>query len=195
MRVFLTSIYTFSALIATGFCLTCDHCLYLHGDSCSGFSDKCKEDEICVTKIENATVGNDVRLSVFKGCERYDPRDGNTTIYYSSDKYIFHFYTKYCNEDNCNRRRIRVPVINMTKNGVECPTCYVTGSFECTETGTMKCVGEQEQCLDFSGIMRRPGLPFEKHATRGCVNAGTCEIGFPALKGNTCLQQNRLICL
>ncbi|XP_030069346.1 phospholipase A2 inhibitor and Ly6/PLAUR domain-containing protein-like isoform X2 [Microcaecilia unicolor] len=176
MRVFLTSIYTFSALIATGFCLTCDHCLYLHGDSCSGFSDKCKEDEICVTKIENATVGNDVRLSVFKGCERYDPRDGNTTIYYSSDKYIFHFYTKYCNEDNCNRRRIR-------------------GSFECTETGTMKCVGEQEQCLDFSGIMRRPGLPFEKHATRGCVNAGTCEIGFPALKGNTCLQQNRLICL
>nr|XP_033818854.1 phospholipase A2 inhibitor and Ly6/PLAUR domain-containing protein-like [Geotrypetes seraphini] len=194
MRAILTSICMFSALITTGLCLICEHCIDIHRDSCSGISKKCNEGDMCVIKLENATAGGKSYLSIFKGCEKEDPRICGNVLDSNSTGFSFIFYTVCCKEDNCNSRKVIVPPINTTENGLECPSCYISGSFECTTTETIKCVGTQEQCFDFSGEMRLPGQKFQPQAIKGCTRAGGCEVGFPVVKGMTIVEQKRLEC-
>ncbi|XP_030068318.1 phospholipase A2 inhibitor and Ly6/PLAUR domain-containing protein-like [Microcaecilia unicolor] len=195
MRAFLSSICIFSALIVTGLCLICDHCVNLHGHSCETVSSPCKDEEVCVTTLENSTVGNDMRLSVFKGCQKYDPRIPEGIILYSGGPVFFTGYIEYCKEDNCNNGTVTVPAINMTKNGLECPACYIKGSYECTEVGTIKCIGNQEQCLEYSGELRRPGTPFEKYEYKGCATTGACDFSPSVLMGLTFRKNLKLTCM
>ncbi|XP_030068840.1 phospholipase A2 inhibitor and Ly6/PLAUR domain-containing protein [Microcaecilia unicolor] len=195
MRAFLTSICIFSALIAIGLCLTCDHCLNIEGDSCSGLSAECNEGEMCLTHIENATKGNEGHLACFKGCGKYDPRICKKALYAHSDTFSFVLYTECCNEDNCNSGTVTVPPINTTENGFECPTCYIIGSSECTSTKTIKCVGNEEQCFNSVGNVRMPGDKFEEQAIQGCISTGSCEIGFSATKGMTALAMKKFTCI
>ncbi|XP_030068838.1 phospholipase A2 inhibitor and Ly6/PLAUR domain-containing protein-like [Microcaecilia unicolor] len=196
MRAFLTSICIFSALIATGLSLTCDHCMNIEGDSCSGISAECNEGETCVTKIESVTHGDKKgHLACFKGCGKYDPKICKKTMYSHSDGLNFVLYTECCNEDNCNCGTVKVPPINTTENGFECPTCYHTGSSECISPKIMKCVGNEGQCFDFSGNMRIPGGHYEEQVIKGCVSAGACDIGLQLLKGLTIFELKRFSCI
>nr|XP_033770769.1 phospholipase A2 inhibitor and Ly6/PLAUR domain-containing protein-like [Geotrypetes seraphini] len=196
MRAFLTSICIIFALTATGLCLICERCLNIHGGSCSGASVKCKEDEaVCVSRTENTTIENDSRLSMFKGCMKYDPNICDTILHGGNDRFQNMIYNKCCKEDNCNRESFTVPPLNLTENGLECPTCYTNSSYECSPNGIMKCTGKEEQCYYFSATIRRPGLPFGKHASRGCISTGCCEICLPLLKGMTYTEIKNFTCM
>nr|XP_033770771.1 phospholipase A2 inhibitor and Ly6/PLAUR domain-containing protein-like [Geotrypetes seraphini] len=196
MRTFLTSICIIFALTATGLCLNCDHCLNIYNDSCSGVSDKCKEDEtVCVSRRESATTENNLHSSMFKGCMKYDPNVCDRPLHTTSIGFDFYMYNKCCKEDNCNRESFTVPPLNLTENGLECPVCHAIDSYDCTPERTIKCVGNQDQCYVYSGELRNPSRPFHQLASRGCIVSGSCEFGPGLLKGLTIHNYTTLNCM
>ncbi|XP_029433174.1 phospholipase A2 inhibitor and Ly6/PLAUR domain-containing protein-like [Rhinatrema bivittatum] len=195
MRASLISICIFSALIVTGLSLNCHKCLNTTAVECSPISVSCNEGEMCITRLENNTVGNDVRLSIKKGCEKYDPFLCTTPNFL--DGSIFHYdaFTLCCDEDNCNSGPVTIPARNTTLNGLQCPSCYVEGSLKCTKEETINCTGNQGQCGELYGEVRRPDQPFKNATWKGCVTTGACERGFNVTVATTAMKGVHTSCI
>ncbi|XP_029433372.1 phospholipase A2 inhibitor and Ly6/PLAUR domain-containing protein-like [Rhinatrema bivittatum] len=195
MRASLISICIFSALIVTGLSLNCHKCLNTTGVECSPISETCNEGEMCMTRLENNTVGNDVHMSIKKGCKKYDPFLCTTQICLNGGNFSYDAFSLCCDEDNCNSGPVTMPERNTTLNGLQCPSCYVEGSSKCTKEETINCTGNQGQCGELDGEVRRPDQPFKNVAWKVCVTTGACERNFNLTVATTAMKGVHSSCI
>ena len=180
----------FGSVIAAGSarksCVTCK----VTGDgvdNCQGAVEECEnEDDFCATQIEYNILRGDNKQTVRKRCM---PKNQwivciQQMFLNTTDEFQLLLYSKCCYTDGCNTEGIQMPPVNKLWNGKRCPSCFVEGSLECTNPGTVKCTGNQLHCLNFSGIAARPDDVDKPYAFQGCVTIGSCFVDLQRLPGS-----------
>lgn len=156
--------------------------------NCSSVLEYCKNvDDVCGTQIEYNILGTDNIQTVKKGCITrkqaivcLQPMALNTT-----DQFQFLLYSKCCRTNGCNSGEIEMQQVNITENGLKCPSCFVEDSLQCPGTIDRPCTGTQAQCLNFTGVAARPGKGDKQYEFKGCATIGACCVDLQTLPGST----------
>nr|QXD42706.1 phospholipase A2 inhibitor [Bufo gargarizans] len=177
MRTVLNVCLLLSITIATGSCLVCQTCKNYTGDICTEPTTKTCDPSVtrCLTTLAVTMNGKNFYPMVEKSCAT-SPQLCEATFNMSTGV-EWYSVSKCCQGDLSNKGSIKLPPINSTENGVQCPACYAKGK-TCTPTGTIKCRGPQTKCFNFSGGIYN-GTQFEDWAFQGCTTENICE--YPAL--------------
>ncbi|XP_040183330.1 phospholipase A2 inhibitor and Ly6/PLAUR domain-containing protein-like [Rana temporaria] len=166
---------------------------------CQGVLQQCEnDDDFCATQIESSRIGNDNRVIVRKRCMpaanknvcRPEPMKLDCT------KLILSLYSECCFEDGCNSNGLKIPADNTTKNGHQCPTCFVENSntCPCSKTELKECTGNANTCLEFSGHVQRPEDVEKLYAFKGCVDGNLCKTDLSKLPGCEVGSDAKLTC-
>ncbi|KAM4651465.1 phospholipase A2 inhibitor and Ly6/PLAUR domain-containing protein-like [Discoglossus pictus] len=172
MASFLILICTLSALTATGYSLSCIHCIGPTGTFCTGQSLQCvSEDYACatvhaVTLMGGVEVTNTIARQCVprKGCDKA----GSISIPQGRVKSS----TTCCYRENCEPPTPSFPQDRTGKNGVVCKSCMSTESNSCPNT--MECVGNENKCILQTTVIS--GEKSAKSFVRGCAAPSMCEV-------------------
>ncbi|XP_073458035.1 phospholipase A2 inhibitor and Ly6/PLAUR domain-containing protein-like [Aquarana catesbeiana] len=187
----------FSGVIATGNALKCVTCKVIERgttlNDCDGELEECDENTYkCATQIEQNNVGGDVITAVKKGCFPVDYKDYCEQRFElnAGEEFDISVFSKCCDEkDGCNSCPIQMPAGNTTPNGLKCPVCFAQDTNTCITT-EQECVGDQLQCINYSGLAARPGECAKNYIIQGCITEGACMADFGGLPGGQVLSKN-----
>nr|XP_033818455.1 phospholipase A2 inhibitor and Ly6/PLAUR domain-containing protein-like isoform X2 [Geotrypetes seraphini] len=151
MKVFLTSVCIFSALVATGNSLICEKCTNLHGPSCTGVSITCDASKsVCIATLKETFMENHKRQIFEKACGTTEDCWNNSSM--TAGKFRVSVNTLCCTSDLCNNGK---PKLNSTLNGQTCPSCfYSVNSDPCDDEETISCSGLETECVQFAVVKK-----------------------------------------
>ncbi|XP_075462401.1 phospholipase A2 inhibitor and Ly6/PLAUR domain-containing protein-like [Ascaphus truei] len=180
MRSLLQVLCVLSALVATGYSLSCTVCESSSGTSCTGLSINCTDAHVCMSSYTVLTAGG-IETKIFtRNCEPQTRCGINGSI--TLPTYKSQMGSSCCTTDNCTPSIPTLPANNNTKNGVTCRTCISADSDYCYTSDTVECTGDEKMCLlqstKISGSISR------KVAIRGCATESICNIGNQFANGN-----------
>nr|QDH44595.1 sodefrin precursor-like factor C [Hyloscirtus phyllognathus] len=170
--------------ITIGEALRCLECKAEGKTNCPGQSVECMDkNDFCVTSIEYDILYGNLTPTIRRGCMNVSKVcDG--TIAMNSTGYQLMFHNDCCYTDNCNSGEIKMPKLNTTGNGLQCPSCFVEGGYECNSHQPVSCSGNQRDCFIYIGKGYIPGTGQNKYYyIAGCTTGDTCEFGPLALVG------------
>ncbi|XP_054855750.1 urokinase plasminogen activator surface receptor-like [Eublepharis macularius] len=90
---------------------------------------------------------------VMKGCSGDGVANRTTNVYSEEEREVHREY--YCDSDLCNTHFTSTFISHSQEaNGMECYSCYDRGTGECAQGNAtrIQCVGDMNQCMDFSVI-------------------------------------------
>uniref|UniRef100_A0A6J0VD06 Urokinase plasminogen activator surface receptor-like n=1 Tax=Pogona vitticeps TaxID=103695 RepID=A0A6J0VD06_9SAUR len=90
---------------------------------------------------------------VMKGCSAERASNRTSNVYSEDDREVHHTY--YCDSDLCNTQFTGAPHTNRQEpNGMECYSCFDRGTGDCGQGNAtrIKCLGDMNQCMDFTVI-------------------------------------------
>ncbi|XP_061453161.1 urokinase plasminogen activator surface receptor-like isoform X1 [Rhineura floridana] len=90
---------------------------------------------------------------VMKGCSGEGVSNRTANVYSEDDQEVHNAY--YCDSDLCNIRFTGAPASSpQVANGMECYSCFDRGTGECAPGNAtrIKCLGDMNQCMDFTVI-------------------------------------------
>lgn len=187
----------FGGVIAAGIATMCVICKEIGEgkDNCVGEQKKCAIDETCAIQIEYSIL-NDTITTVNKRClpNAQTPSCKQLITLNTTGEFQLLVYTECCYTDGCNSGPIQMPPVDQNKNGRVCPICFIQGKDKCTEFGTRCCLGNQLQCLNFSGYAARSGQSFDLYAFQGCITTGSCLFNFTTLPGSQVAETSTFTC-
>ncbi|XP_069496920.1 phospholipase A2 inhibitor and Ly6/PLAUR domain-containing protein-like [Ambystoma mexicanum] len=185
MRMFLTAVAVLFAVITEGNSLICEHCTNMNAESCSGVFAACPDNVThCVKGLEKSNNGPYVIQLAFKGCldPSKQPACGKEVVFRGTDMSLW-IKRECCDSDSCNSGDIQVPPILQTPNGFKCPDCSTDQSASgCTAVGNITCVGNENQCADFTGNAERPGDIVKAYSLRMCATKDACDVGILSME-------------
>lgn len=187
----------FSGVIATGNALKCVTCKVIQKgttlNDCDGELEECDKNTYkCVTQIEQNNVDGDIITTVKKGCFPVDYKDycGHRFELNAGKGFYLSVFSKCCDKtDGCNKDPIQMPDGNTIPNGFKCPVCFKQNSDTCITT-KQECVGDQLQCINYSGLAARPGEMAMDYAIQGCLTEYACMLNFGGLPGSQVLSKH-----
>lgn len=151
------------------------------------------DEDTCVVIMTETNNKGSVDVTSYKGCSKSskcDPAFLSITVapenYMGSD-------TRCCQSNGCNKDPLPAFRRNLTKNGVQCPSCSTFLKETCTPTDETLCFGEETRCVTVTGLMH-PGIRF---AFRGCATENACHIkpGTLVPSGSHLLTVKKISCL
>ncbi|XP_013909688.1 PREDICTED: urokinase plasminogen activator surface receptor-like [Thamnophis sirtalis] len=92
---------------------------------------------------------------VMKGCSGEGVSNRTANIYSEDDHEVHNTY--YCDSNLCNIRFTGAPASTTQEaNGMECYSCFDRGTGDCAQGNAtrVKCLGDMNQCMDFTGKLR-----------------------------------------
>ncbi|XP_040183331.1 phospholipase A2 inhibitor and Ly6/PLAUR domain-containing protein-like [Rana temporaria] len=193
----------FSGVIATGSAKSCYTCKVLGegNNDCPGDLQECpNEDDFCVNQRESSRIvtpsGIDNKVTIKKGCMPIANKNvcQQQPIALDCNEMTFSLYSECCFEDECNLKGLQIPADNTTKNGLECPTCFVEEKEACPKAEPKKCTGNANICLDFTGHVQRPDDANKLYAFQGCADENICKINLKDLPGCEVGDDAKLTC-
>ncbi|XP_075462395.1 phospholipase A2 inhibitor and Ly6/PLAUR domain-containing protein-like isoform X1 [Ascaphus truei] len=190
MRSLLQVLCVLSALVATGYSLSCTVCVSSSGSSCTGPSITCPDDNVCESSFTVLTAGG-IETKIFtRNCEP-QTRCGLKGSY-TLPAYKTKMGSYCCATDNCTPGIPTLPADNSIKNGATCPTCTSANSDYCYTSYTIECTGDEVWCLLQSTITS--GSISSTVAQRGCATATICNHGYHSASniGNQSASSNGL---
>ncbi|KAK9394443.1 urokinase plasminogen activator surface receptor-like [Crotalus adamanteus] len=90
---------------------------------------------------------------VMKGCSGEGVSNRTAKVYSEDDHEVHNTY--YCDSNFCNIRFTGAPASpTQAANGMECYSCFDRGTGDCAEGNAtrVKCLGDMNQCMDFTVI-------------------------------------------
>ncbi|XP_060113716.1 urokinase plasminogen activator surface receptor-like [Heteronotia binoei] len=90
---------------------------------------------------------------VMKGCSGEGVANRTSNVHSDEEREVHKTY--YCDSDLCNTHFTDSPASSPpVANGMECYSCYDRGTGECAQENATRvtCVGDMDQCMDFSVI-------------------------------------------
>ncbi|MEE6520762.1 hypothetical protein FKM82_018704 [Ascaphus truei] len=69
-----------------------------------------------------------------------------------------------------------VPPINVTQNGLICPTCSDDSSDPCDSDKTVACLGGEDICINLRSVIKQGDQIFSTYI-RGCASNALCNYG------------------
>ncbi|XP_072282029.1 phospholipase A2 inhibitor gamma subunit B-like [Pyxicephalus adspersus] len=138
-----------SALVATGFSLSCSECSSEDVKSCKGTVVQCPSDsDVCVAINEISVYGNQERNLYRRFCgsralcnlkESLTGADATVLIGSSC-----------CFTNNCVPSLPMVPQTKSEKNGVICKECQGFDDKPCISSNARECTGDENQCVSLT---------------------------------------------
>ncbi|KAL7981041.1 hypothetical protein Chor_005275, partial [Crotalus horridus] len=107
---------------------------------------------------------------VMKGCSGEGVSNRTAKVYSEDDHEVHNTY--YCDSNFCNIRFTGAPASpTHAANGMECYSCFDRGTGDCAEGNAtrVKCLGDMNQCMDFTGV--------KKQTENGLECASCCDSG------------------
>ncbi|MEE6481898.1 hypothetical protein FKM82_013055 [Ascaphus truei] len=173
MRSLLQVLCVLSALVATGYSLSCIVCEDMDGMFCTSPSKTCPADNVCMFSYIENTAGGIENTVLTRTCESQSKCDMSGSLTFTAFK--TKMSTSCCSTDNCTPSEPTLPADNNTKNGVTCPSCMNLVSDYCSTLGTIQCTGEEKKCLLQSRTST--GSISSTVAIRGCATESFCNVG------------------
>nr|UVZ00873.1 sodefrin precursor-like factor beta 1 [Eurycea tynerensis] len=176
--VFLSSVF-----LQQGNSLNCEVCGQ-SGTTCQGSVQPVRKGVTqCIKGMENNTLGDSMILTTFRASR--DPTKHNICgmkLFLTSPGYFLGFYYDCCHTDGCNKGPIPGTYVDPVPNGYECPGCLsLVNGVDCKPDQTIKCSGNQKECIRFTGTAIRPGDIERWYSVKGCVSKGGCTLGLESL--------------
>ncbi|CAH2318620.1 Hypothetical predicted protein [Pelobates cultripes] len=178
MNTLLAFIYVLSALVTTGYALSCVNCVNLGGSSCTGKSVTCPAGSVCASHYVLAKSGSEDSHIFIRSClpKKQCTLEGSVTFTDGNIK----IGTSCCNAKNCNPTFPLLPDDNSQVNNITCPACISEDSETCSTSETILCTGNETQCiLQSTKIKGSKSFPV---ALRGCSTKSFCDLGSQTLK-------------
>ncbi|XP_075462394.1 uncharacterized protein LOC142497880 [Ascaphus truei] len=177
MRSLLQVLCVLSALVATGYSLSCTECVGSTDTSCTGPSITCPADHVCVSSYTVLTAGG-IETKIFtRTCESKSKCGINGSI--TLPTYKSQMGSSCCTTDDCTPSMPTLPANNNIKNGVTCRTCISANSDYCYTSDTIECTGDEKMCLLQS--TKISGSISSTVAIRGCATESICNVGRQSL--------------
>ncbi|XP_075462388.1 phospholipase A2 inhibitor NAI-like [Ascaphus truei] len=181
MSSLLTFTWVISALIATGYSLSCKVCLSTDHTSCTGDSTICSAGKVCMSSYTVTTApDHEVNTIFVRSCELQRECGMSGSINIPDGK--IKMGTTCCTSDNCTPPIPTLPADNDVMNGVTCRTCASADSNWCYTSDTMECTGNEKMCLLQTTEMS--GSISHISALRGCATKSVCDIGDQHVSGD-----------
>ncbi|XP_063291785.1 phospholipase A2 inhibitor gamma subunit B-like [Pelobates fuscus] len=182
MKRFLGLLCGLSALVATGYSLSCVKCLVPGPNSCNGTSINCTSDQVCLSSYE-VTSRNGVKVSEIFSRDCL-PRtlcdvEGSWSALGGMKSQVA---TRCCVSDNCTPPEPKLAAVSNEVNGLTCPTCISVESDRCSTEDFIQCTGNETKCFliaaDITGNVSS-SLMF-----RGCSTESFCVLGMQSVSSN-----------
>ncbi|KAM3923185.1 phospholipase A2 inhibitor and Ly6/PLAUR domain-containing protein-like [Leptodactylus fuscus] len=179
--------------VDSGIAVRCMKCKAIGKNDCTGESVECEhKDDFCTTAIEHNHYRGHMITTVSRGCKNSSILCNGPILMTANEVWALASFFQCCHTDNCNSGKIEMPLLNYTTNGLSCLSCYEEGSYSCQKYEPLPCIGDQEDCFDFSGLGARPGHKEVPYAIAGCAKKGACKIKYDALVGSKVGHPNKL---
>ncbi|KAL8219564.1 UNVERIFIED_CONTAM: hypothetical protein K2H54_027184 [Gekko kuhli] len=166
----LLKLFFFSALLTSGTSLECETCIGV-GKGCSGDQMTCPAGhDSCAVGLTESSMGS-VRVEVIvKGCTSSNSCKKGP-IYANFGRAKARGSMVCCTGTACQRASPRLPPINTTANGKQCPACYsLSGS--CVQE-VAYCTGSENYCMD-AHLHGDAGQISMDTTMKGCASEQVC---------------------
>ncbi|XP_075696972.1 phospholipase A2 inhibitor gamma subunit B-like [Rhinoderma darwinii] len=193
MRSFIISLTIFCAISCTGLALKCLECIQKNSDTCHGVSVECPNSAECLVVSEFYHYGSSIYHSIKRSCNPGVPC--NTSQYSSNFINIkLAAYLHCCTGDNCNTDNYQMPPEEEEHNGRLCTSCYIDELKECVSDHTIKCLNEEDKCVDFIGRFLDPGNNILEYNMKGCISPLACTLKYEGIIGLQEIQTDKFEC-
>ncbi|MEE6481821.1 hypothetical protein FKM82_013006 [Ascaphus truei] len=183
MNSFITTLCTFSALIATAYGGCCHHCHERNSTTCATESKDCGGESRCIVISEYYESCGKIYNSIYKGCAKELPCDQMMSTSDDAGEHVRMNY-KCCTGDDCNTDNYEIPPDSGEPSGVICPSCYELDTREeCVTKRDMVCKGDEMKCKNYIGIIKKPDAEELQFSVKGCASSLACTMGFSAMIG------------
>ncbi|XP_031761818.1 phospholipase A2 inhibitor subunit gamma B-like [Xenopus tropicalis] len=159
-----------SALLPTGYCLSCKACIELGSTSCRGKSTACPPGTVCGSLFIRVSAA---LRGVVRSCvqESHCNKPGTFTVMEYKGKQVL----SCCTTDNCTPAKPTWSESTNTRpNGLTCPSCY-SFSDDCSDTVQVSCSDDDNYC--FSQSLQTSGQESYSVTLRGCATENLCQMG------------------
>ncbi|XP_075462387.1 phospholipase A2 inhibitor and Ly6/PLAUR domain-containing protein-like [Ascaphus truei] len=170
MRSLLQVLCVLSALVGTGYSLSCAVCVNMSGTSCTGPSMTCPAADVCISSYTVNTTRGTQSDFFARSCAPKNKCVMSGSI--SLPEVKIKLANSCCTSDNCTPSMPTLPADNNVKNGLTCPTCASANSDNCHTPDTIECTGDEEWCL-----LRTTKISGSISSLRGCATESICSIG------------------
>ncbi|KAE8594520.1 hypothetical protein XENTR_v10019678 [Xenopus tropicalis] len=156
-----------SALVSTGYSLSCIECSEYNSTSCSGDSDLCPAEFCASTFIRESSPGGSImQIKRFCAAKSQCGETGSATYGYVRR----HMITSCCDSDNCAPEVPEFPEATEEPNGNSCPNCFPPTSEECDPVERAQCAASEDKC--FVHFFKQDDLEFR---IGGCASDSMCQ--------------------
>ncbi|XP_040182762.1 phospholipase A2 inhibitor and Ly6/PLAUR domain-containing protein-like [Rana temporaria] len=174
MASLLQVLWVFSALVASGYSLSCTECSST-SDSCTGPSVTCLSRSVCgAIATESWALGLLVSKSYGKSCvpQHQCDKRGSMSLPHNARMKMA---TSCCETNECTPTLPSMPRDTSGSNGLTCPSCLSADSTSCNTSDTMQCTGDENMCL--LQTTKISGHIEGATAVRGCATKSICDFG------------------
>lgn len=175
MRCVVGFLCTFSALISTGYSLSCIECMVIGSKVCEGPSIACSSNQTCGMQYSVISAsGQQDKETYIRNCFAKNLCGLEATNTFGKDMTAL-MGISCCFTNNCLPPKPKLPTLNTQRNGLTCDTCIGARPDPCTADDMVQCTGDEDMC--FLSFSKAAGsLPIDS-SLRGCTTSSMCEIG------------------
>ncbi|XP_063292570.1 phospholipase A2 inhibitor and Ly6/PLAUR domain-containing protein-like [Pelobates fuscus] len=194
MNVLYIFTFTFSALTATGHCLSCIQCVSTNKMQCSGKSMVCPATfDACISSYTLTIVGGMEIGKIFtRHCSARAACDSYGSVSMPDGR--IKRTSSCCFSDNCTPSIPTFPPDRHDKNGVKCPGCYSPNDRSCVPEYIIECVGEEIRCINHTETMKS-GEVESAVALQGCASIDLCAAGSQELQVDNIRSRIEMTCM
>ncbi|XP_040183166.1 phospholipase A2 inhibitor and Ly6/PLAUR domain-containing protein-like [Rana temporaria] len=180
-----------SALVTSGYSLSCTKCSSSISDSCTGPSETCPSGSLCgAGYAESWALGIRVSKSYTMSCVPQDKCDKTGSMSLPNNVRM-KMGTTCCKTDQCTPTFPSLPRDSSGSNGLTCRSC-ISDSTWCYTSDTMQCTGDENMCL--LQTTKVSGPKPASIAMRGCATKSICNLGSESSSAEGVSMEVKFIC-
>ncbi|XP_041427678.1 phospholipase A2 inhibitor subunit gamma B-like [Xenopus laevis] len=156
-----------SALVSTGYSLTCIECSEYNSTSCTGDSVLCPA-QFCASVFIKESNPVESIMQIKRSCatEEQCSETGSATYGYVRR----HMITSCCDSDDCTPEVPECPEATNEPNGNSCPNCFPPTLDECESGEQAQCSDNEDKC--FVHVFKHNDFAFK---IGGCSTESMCQ--------------------
>ncbi|KAM3920790.1 phospholipase A2 inhibitor and Ly6/PLAUR domain-containing protein-like [Leptodactylus fuscus] len=181
MRVTAIAIVFLVTCLTSGWSLKCMQCSGFSTTPCTGTVQDCPSpSDVCGTTVIRTRGERWTSFYYIRSCVNMTECFNNASVtgLYSTTA----SQTTCCFDNNCTTSIPTVPPVNLTLNGLTCPSYVATNLEPCDIKNVSVCTGDQVQCVRYSASTTL-GSTSSSLFLGGCATESTCSVPSSSING------------